>query len=1031
MEIKKGKRMYVRTGSVLVAVLAVSGCAIDLENKTFSHSVVDVAITGEWTPANITLGAAQVFTRATLLNDRRREQRFIESLIKHSRNQKFEPQLQRDLRTLSIATAQVGISSDPTARGNFQREKEISELKQEVNKRRLQAEIARLDAQIERIQNQAAAEVPPPVGNVDLTQNALQPPSGAPSAEVTALVTELKSKLTEILNDVGGGADGRVAASDAAASPEDRFRDLQAYRGLLRAYEASNALDDTHDLGGNTFYRVQFRATVSPETIRDRFGVIEVVPTDPTHTMTEEPIAQLYWAWLAHVTRRLNQPRADNLAMRNLLANYANLFGIITTQLPSDAGSVHMAVPPASEKVLQDAIKDLDGSRRPERKAKQLSKGITLLERSTDLTLLEKSTDLVGHGDKCPLLPEGPDLNRRNVERLFPLYDQLARAYIQHFPALALILTNLSHLSHSGEISIPSANIDELSKHHGEAFDRAQEYVRTRIHAIKRINVTKKPPILPAQLFACENHFRPMAFNIVESVPPKFKELLTKDKDQRMRVLEVSPAERAQRVSTLASAAASLQTALSIAAALPTAGIGINAGLGNLKSEIGKIEAHERVPLVVGFYEAGHYEHVPKETSPRLVVRLPRFGWILGPPLGPDLGDSQIKHSQVLKSHEVQVDLSVPAWWPSVKLSVLTAWAGPLGESVAKSCAACVKKTFTVALPRSDSDMDALTQFLLSKLSINLAVGSDSPRIVRVSPSTIDRNNGQVALIVQGSGLWRGEEVYVFGVRQTEVKVLPDMSGLAVSLNPASLPRLNPEVDIMPLAVYTRAGKAVYQGLKLIEPQAASASALAVVSVLPYHIDNKLLELRPRSGSFPLGASPKFAFRPSVKGQNYKFEEERATLTASRSVASATFNWAGGVTMVSGDTLAVRYLYQPDIDTAAIWSEEVYLVYYKDDAAAAAKFEDEDVKANSLAVVGVRLQLPERAAEAFPLIFDADTKIKATAGTAELLRSGKALEVTVTPPNGGFAPGKIMLEFTNPKAGTDTLPKVRGTLTVK
>ena len=231
MRIKIYNQMCVRTGAALIVVLMLSACARDLGNRLFSRYANDVTITKKWTPAKINLGDPQVFTRATLLNDRRREQRFIEDLIADSRNQRFEPQLQRDLRTLSIATAQLGVSFDPAARASFQREDEISDLKHEVNKRRLQAEIARLDAQIERIQNQAAAEVPQPVGNVDLTQNTLQAPSGAPSAEVTALLTELKSKLTEILKDVGGGSDGRVAASDAAASPEDTFRDLQAYRG--------------------------------------------------------------------------------------------------------------------------------------------------------------------------------------------------------------------------------------------------------------------------------------------------------------------------------------------------------------------------------------------------------------------------------------------------------------------------------------------------------------------------------------------------------------------------------------------------------------------------------------------------------------------------------------------------------------------------------------------------------------------------------------------------------------------------------
>ena len=47
------------------------------------------------------------------------------------------------------------------------------------------------------------------------------------------------------------------------------------------------------------------------------------------------------------------------------------------------------------------------------------------------------------------------------------------------------------------------------------------------------------------------------------------------------------------------------------------------------------------------------------------------------------------------------------------------------------------------------------------------------------------------------------------------------------------------------------------------------------------------------------------------------------------------------------------------------------------------------------------------------------------------MRNGESLEVTVTPPDAGFVAGQITLKFTNPKAGTDALPEINGTLTVK
>ena len=349
----------------------------------------------------------------------------------------------------------------------------------------------------------------------------------------------------------------------------------------------------------------------------------------------------------------------------------------------------------------------------------------------------------------------------------------------------------------------------------------------------------------------------------------------------------------------------------------------------------------------------------------------------------------------------------------------------------------CTEKKFEVRLPRSGSDMESLTQLLFSHLSTNHSIAadrptvlSDRPKIVEVSPSILERSGKHLTLIVQGSGLWRGEEVFIYGVRQKHVKVLPDMSGLAVTVDQSKLPELHSTTGVVPLTVFTRAGKAVFDDLKIRERQPVSASALGLLSVLPYHINNSLLEVRPRSGSFPLGISPKIAFRPIAEGQDYKFGEAKATLTASRSVASATINWTGGVAMVSGDTLAVHYHYQPDENTAPIWSEKVSLVYYRDKNEAAAKFDNQEVSAKSSAPVKVMLTLPKRASEAYPLLFGPFTKVESTDGTARLA-IGERLEVTITPPKGGFPVGQVTLKFTNPKASAGALPEISGSLTVK
>lgn len=1035
MGFRFGSVANVRTSTAVAALLVLSACGTKLANEIFSQSVDDVVVSDKWEKANINIGDAQVFTRATLLNDRRRERQFIGELIADSRNQNFEPQLQRDLRTLSITTGQLGVSFDPAARANFRRNEEISELQHEINKRRLNAEIARLA----RLEDQAAdVQQQNPIS---LENSGLQTPSGSPSADVTALVTDLKSKLTDILKDIGD-ADGRVASTDAAGSPEDAFRDLQAYRGLLRAYEASSALDDTHDLNGNTFYRLQFRVTVNPDKDKlDRFGVVEVTPSAPSLKGTE--IAELYWGWLSHVTRQLNRPRAaGGLSAFNLLPPPKRPFAVVSLNLASVGREMRFAVPPKLKAMFEDAIKGLgDASPLPDA-AGQLAAASSSFS----------AADVQG-ANTCPF-PTITGLDTADVTQ----NDQLTSAYLKSYPAFTLLLNSLSGLSHSGEFAVPVVTINALSAAHREMYRAAEIYAEARVARISSSRTLEKPKerarkcaaLLGYDVVPSVEEFIPKLFsnavkakttieitnagdsvetntgdsvktNTGGSVKTNTDDSVEKVELTPIRVLDVAPAERAQRISTLSSAAASMQTALAIAAALPSAGVGINAGFSKLKSETGKIEALERVPLVVGYLQA--------DTK----VDQQRFGWVLGPPLSPDVRENVLKHRQVIKSHEVQVDLSVPAWWPKIDLIAKTAWSGPLGEKLDEVIQG---HKIAVALPRSESDMEALTQFLVTQPDGGLSLASMGPQIYDVSPSVIDKGAGQVSLIVQGSGLWRGEEVFIYGIRQSNVTVLPDMSGLAITLNPATLPKPNPDTNVIPLAVFTRAGKAVFSDIKLLETQVANAGAQLVVAGLPYHINTKAMELRTRSGSFPGGVLPKIAFRPSVEGQNYKYQESAATWNTSRSAVMANVNWLsdaanGGVAMQSGDTIAARYVYSPDASSEPIWSEEVGLVYYADPGDASVKFDTAEIAAGQTAV-SISLKLPLRAAEAYPLMFADETKVMATIGDASMSRNGAILSVSLTAPAGGFVKDQeITFEFVNSRAGTGSLPEIEGKLTVK
>jgi hypothetical protein len=66
------------------------------------------------------------------------------------------------------------------------------------------------------------------------------------------------------------------AATDFEPNPIDEFRDAQAYRDVIRAELMRTQLDDRHDIEGNTLYRLDFDATVSPGDNTTDLAVVTV-----------------------------------------------------------------------------------------------------------------------------------------------------------------------------------------------------------------------------------------------------------------------------------------------------------------------------------------------------------------------------------------------------------------------------------------------------------------------------------------------------------------------------------------------------------------------------------------------------------------------------------------------------------------------------------------------------------------------------------------------------------------------------------
>ncbi len=82
--------------------------------------------------AAITLSDPQIYSRETLVNDRKREAEYLSTLITASKDATFEPQIKRDLRLLTSTVVALQAAYDPLAGRQATREDELDDLKQQT-----------------------------------------------------------------------------------------------------------------------------------------------------------------------------------------------------------------------------------------------------------------------------------------------------------------------------------------------------------------------------------------------------------------------------------------------------------------------------------------------------------------------------------------------------------------------------------------------------------------------------------------------------------------------------------------------------------------------------------------------------------------------------------------------------------------------------------------------------------------------------------------------------------------------------------
>jgi hypothetical protein len=258
----------------------------------------------------------------------------------------------------------------------------------------------------------------------------------------------------------------------------------------------------------------------------------------------------------------------------------------------------------------------------------------------------------------------------------------------------------------------------------------------------------------------------------------------------------VQPLELSQRLSTSARNTNSMELALSAVATLKQLGTTAKLDTKYIRQSSGNIEALERTPIVVGFAE--REAEIERDIQPRrrrirankLSEKLndyqnPQVGWVFGPPLRIDGGEGTLNYVQVPTAYEVSADLSLPGWWPSVRARLETAWIGnwnSVGQPIRidQRGQGYHLEKFNIRLPINQADLDALTNFVANQ---TIGQSAQFVSLDSVQPYVISACTDTVELLIRGANVWRSTEVYLGGIPADDVRVLPDMQGIAAKFD--------------------------------------------------------------------------------------------------------------------------------------------------------------------------------------------------------------------------------------------------------
>ena len=714
------------------------------------------------TYGEIKIGKPRVTTRERLVNDRLEEEAWLKKQLNKTDDQDFGFQGLSDMRSFTGIFGQAGATYDPGQFSVYQEQQ-----KQKLQDLQRQAELKNLDYQIalKKKQNDLATATSDPTKATGTIYDSLSAttttsnPASAPTVSTT--LDAINQSLGRLNNSVPDPK--TVVPTQAKPSPIEQFRDRLAYREEVNNERLQNALDDSHDLHGNTLYRLNFDTTIIPADDTSAWAMVKIRAAPPSEN--QEPTPEQFAEIVNIGIGQESQSVGDAVAFA-----CSSIRVIKKDELADEAKRNRHDDNSDLVKSLGNCLR-VDSIRNTYGYFPPIDTGIRYMKQPRKLMqeqLEEVAKAILAHGEKeCKTDNCSLDILVRNF-----VAEYLAKFQLYNKDALIYSLSTGEFSCGRGECNSNSGRL------HGFTYDE-------KAHRIL-VNNAKKTE-------AADSVFSELYDIPFESRDDIAKQLIRK---KHISFLGATPKESVQRISDVVARRNATELGLALNAITGVANL--NTTLSYINQTDGLFHALRRQPLVVGYTDADS------------------FGWMIGPKYEiKKKNDSlQVGYRHAPVQNGVSGIISVPIFWKTVNLTIEKYWQPEDGKN---------KRVADFSGKEGTSSNEVLVnlpaRLMLAYDLLKTGIGESRPTLdSKTAPVYSVTQGDSASLAILGNHLWRNPMVLLGGQPANKVEVLPDMRGLIAYFDKVQSPGFVKDSDVsVELLVVTAEGSVPAGTVKILK----------------------------------------------------------------------------------------------------------------------------------------------------------------------------------------------------------------------